>query len=133
MWQCPKCKREFSNTNQSHYCGKFDTVDDYIFAQSGDVQAVLRDLRRVIHEAAPLFEKIAWNMPYFYHKENVVGFAAHKRHISLFPGDAAVCEFAERLLGYKFNKGTIQLPLDRPVDFALVGDIVRWAANRAAC
>ena len=21
MWKCPKCGREFKNTNQEHYCG----------------------------------------------------------------------------------------------------------------
>lgn len=22
MWKCPKCGREFKNTNQDHYCGE---------------------------------------------------------------------------------------------------------------
>jgi uncharacterized protein YdhG (YjbR/CyaY superfamily) len=31
----------------------YNTVDEYIAAQSADVQAILRELRRVIREAAP--------------------------------------------------------------------------------
>jgi uncharacterized protein YdhG (YjbR/CyaY superfamily) len=131
MWQCPKCNRTFKNTNQSHYCGKVETIDDYIATQVDDVQPVLQELREIIHASAPnAKDKIAWNMPYFFRKENLVGFAAQKKHISFFPGEAAVSEFAERLAGYKFNKGTIQLPLDKPIDRMLIADIVCWVAEK---
>ncbi len=31
MWICPKCKREFKNKNQNHYCNiKPKTIDEYI-------------------------------------------------------------------------------------------------------
>ena len=32
-WKCPKCGREFARTEQPHYCGKPQTVDEYIEAQ----------------------------------------------------------------------------------------------------
>jgi len=38
MWQCPKCKREFKNINQSHYCTKSESVDEYISMQAPEVQ-----------------------------------------------------------------------------------------------
>jgi len=33
MWLCPKCNREFKNTQQDHYCGKVETIDRYIAEQ----------------------------------------------------------------------------------------------------
>jgi len=46
MWQCPKCKREFKNINQDHYCGgPPKTIDDYIAAQSEDVQPLLNQVQ----------------------------------------------------------------------------------------
>lgn len=34
MWKCPICKREFKNTEQSHYCSvKPKTMDEYIALQ----------------------------------------------------------------------------------------------------
>ena len=42
------------------------------------------------------------------------------------PGGEAVGVFAERLTGYRTSKGAIQLPLGKPIDHALIADIVRW-------
>lgn len=42
MWKCPKCQKEFKNTNQSHYCGeKPKTIDEYIAQQDAQKQADL--------------------------------------------------------------------------------------------
>ena len=132
MWQCPKCNRSFKNTNQHHFCGKVESIDDYIADQPEEVQPLLKEIRETIRAALPdATEKIAWSMPYYWQGENLVGFAAHKKHISLFPGEAAVKEFTERLSGYKANKGTIQLPLNKPTDHKLIADIVRWVSENA--
>jgi len=58
--------------------------------------------------------------------ENLIHFAAFKKHLGLYPGGEAVGAFAERLIGYKTSKGAIQFPLDKPIDFDLIADIVRW-------
>jgi uncharacterized protein YdhG (YjbR/CyaY superfamily) len=134
MWICPKCNRSFKNINQSHYCGKVETIDDYISDQPLEVQPILEELRKTILAAIPdATEKIAWNMPYFWQGKNIVGFAAHKKHISLFPGEAAVEKFSTELSEYKCNKGTIQLPFDKTIDYALVADVVRFAAQNDLC
>jgi len=65
-------------------------------------------------------------MPTFWQGENLVHFAAFRKHIGLYPGGEAVGAFAQRLEGYKTSKGAIQFPLDRPIDHTLIADIVRW-------
>ncbi len=132
MWMCPKCGREFKNENQDHYCVKISAIDDYIAAQTPEVRPILQSIRETIHAAAPeASEKIAWQMPTFWKGENIVHFAAFKKHIGLYPGGEAVGVFADRLGDYKTSKGAIQFPLDRPVDHALIADIVRWRVKEA--
>lgn len=131
MWQCPKCGREFKNTNQDHFCVKPNSIDEYIEAQPEDVQPLLQSIRETIKAAAPeAIEKISWQMPTFWQGENLIHFAAFKRHIGLYPGGEATAIFAERLVGYKTSKGTIQLPLGKQIDYELITDIVRWRVNQ---
>ena len=127
MWQCPKCGRTFKNTGQDHYCGKIDTIDDYIAGQPAEIQLILHKIRETIRDAAPdAIEKISWRMPTFWQKENLIHFAAFKKHIGIYPGDMTHSPFDERLTGYKRTKGAIQLPLDKPIDYELIADITRW-------
>ena len=127
MWKCPKCGREFKSAEQNHFCAKPSDIDEYIAAQPETVRPLLQSIREIIREAVPeSVEKISWQMPTFWQKENLIHFAAFKRHIGLYPGEEAVAVFAERLAGYKTSKGAIQLPLDREMDYALISDIVRW-------
>ena len=41
MWKCPKCGRSFSREGQGHYCGKIETVDQYIEEQDENEEAAL--------------------------------------------------------------------------------------------
>ena len=131
MWQCPKCAREFKNTDQNHYCGRIETIDQYISEQPEEVRPILEKIRETIRAAAPeAAERISWKMPTFWQGENLIHFAAFKNHISIFPGGEATAVFAERLTGYKCAKGTIQLPMNKPIPYELISDITKW---RVAC
>ena len=134
MWKCPKCGREFKKTNQDHSCGeKPVSIDEYIAAQSEDVQAILIKVRETIHVAAPdATEKISWSMPTFWQGGNLIHFAAFKKHIGIYPGDLTLSPFNERLSGYKRTKGAIQFPYDKPIDFDLIADITRWRVSCVA-
>lgn len=134
MWQCPKCSRNFVNTDQNHFCGKLDTIDDYISEQSEQVQPILQKIREVIHAAAPeASEKISWSMPTFWQNGNLIHFAAFKNHIGMYPGGEAVKAFADSLTEYKTAKGTIQLPLNKPIPYDLIAEITSWKAAKIDC
>jgi uncharacterized protein YdhG (YjbR/CyaY superfamily) len=106
---------------------KANEIDEYISALPSDVQPLLQSIRETIQAAAPnAVEKLSWRMPTFWQGKNIIHFAASKKHIGLYPGSEAIEAFAERLTGYKTSKGTIQLPLGKPIDFGLIADIVRW-------
>lgn len=113
--------------NENHSSAKIDIIDDYITAQPEGVQPLLQAVRATIHAAAPqATEKISWRMPTLWQGENIIHFAAFKKHIGLYPGAGAVAAFADRLKGYHTSKGAIQLPLDEPIDHQLITDIVHW-------
>ena len=108
-------------------------IDAYIAAQPENVRPLLQNIREAIRAAAPeATEKISWQMPTFWQGENLIHFAAFKKHIGLYPGGEAPSEFSERLTGYKTSKGAIQLPLGKPIDYELITDIVRWRLKREA-
>jgi len=127
MWQWPKCGREFKHTEQQHYCGKGETIDKYIAGQDEAIRPLLVRVRECIRAAAPgATEKIAWSMPTFWQGENLIHFAASKKHLGIYPGDLTNLPFAEKLAQYRTTKGAIQFPYDKPVDFDLINEITRW-------
>ena len=108
-------------------------IDEYIAAQPEGVRPLLQNIRETIRAAAPeATEKISWRMPTFWQGENLIHFAAFKKHIGLYPGGEATSVFAERLADYKTSKGAIQLPLGKSIDYELVTDIVRWRVKQQA-
>ncbi|MGI6279650.1 MAG: iron chaperone, partial [Acutalibacteraceae bacterium] len=110
---------------------KAGAVDEYIAAQIEDVQPLLQKIRETIKSAAPgATEKISWQIPTFWQGENLIHFAAFKKHISIFPGGEATGVFAEKLKGYKTSKGTIQFPLGKPIDYDLIAEITRWRVSQ---
>jgi uncharacterized protein YdhG (YjbR/CyaY superfamily) len=127
MWKCPKCGREFKNTNQDHYCGKINTIDEYIADQPAEVRPILHKIRETIRAAAPdATEKISWQMPTFWQGENLIHFVAFKKHIGIYPGDLSLAPFEERLVGCHRTKGAVHFPYDKPIDYELIADITRW-------
>jgi uncharacterized protein YdhG (YjbR/CyaY superfamily) len=108
------------------------SIDQYIVAQEAAVQPFLREVAATIRAAAPdATEKMSWGMPTFWQGENLVHFAAHKRHMGFYPGGEAVGVFADRLTGHRTTKGAIQFPYDQPADHKLIADITRWRVDQA--
>lgn len=128
MWQCPKCGREFDNTNQDHFCGEPEkTIDAYIAEQPESVQPLLNQVRNTLRTALPdTKERIAWNMPSYWNKHYIIHFAAFKKHIGLYPGAEAMENFADRLTEYKTSKGALQLPYNKPLPLELIEEIAKW-------
>jgi uncharacterized protein YdhG (YjbR/CyaY superfamily) len=127
VWKCPKCGREFSRQEQQHYCGKPQTIDEYIEAQDEAVQPMLREIRAVIRSAIPeAQERLSWSMPTFWMGRNILHFAASKKHLGLYPGGEATTVFADALKDYDVSKGTVRIPWDRALPVELVQRIARW-------
>lgn len=127
MWKCPKCGKEFRNTDQSHYCGeKPRTIDEYIMRQDSEKQADLLLIRQTLRQALPeAEERISWSMPTYWKNHNILHFAASKRHIGFYPGPEAVANFSRELKKYSVDKGTIRIPYGK-VDTDLIKKVAEW-------
>jgi uncharacterized protein YdhG (YjbR/CyaY superfamily) len=111
------------------------TVDEYIAGHPDDVQAVLRRVRGILRKALPGAEEgLGYRIPvYRQHGTYVVYFAGWKRHYSLYPASSRLVKaFGEDLAPYVVSKGTIRLPLDRPVRARLIERIAKFLAREAA-
>ena len=124
-----------SNETRAAMSPSTETVDDYLAAQPPKVRAVLEDLRRVIVETAPMADEvISYRIPLYKHHGHLVGFAAFKRHCSLFVTRSDVTRrFAQELEPYDVRHTTIRFSVEKPLPAALVRKIVkvRIAENEA--
>ena len=129
-WKCPECGREFAKQDQPHYCGKPQTVDEYIESQDENARPKLNEIRAVIRAAIPDAEEcISWSMPTYRKGNNLIHFAASKKHLGLYPGGEATTVFAEELAGFDVSKGTIRLPYDRALPVELISKIAKWCRD----
>jgi uncharacterized protein YdhG (YjbR/CyaY superfamily) len=104
------------------------TVDEYLAGVPEPARSTLQHLRDVIRAAVPkeTTEVISYGIPMFKFNGMLVGYAAFKKHCSLFPTGSGVLDlFEEELRGYRTSKGTIQFPADQPLPDALVRKIVK--------
>ena len=84
------------------------------------------------HHIPEAQEKISWSMPTFWKGQNLIHFAAFKKHIGLYPGGEATEVFADRLSDFDTSKGTIRLPHNRELPLELIAEIARWSYERNA-
>lgn len=103
------------------------TINEYISTFSPALQQILEQVRNTIKKAAPnAKEIISYGMPAFKQNHVLVYFAAHKNHIGFYPTPSGVKAFQKELAGYKFSKGTVQFPLDKPMPLQLINNIVKF-------
>jgi uncharacterized protein YdhG (YjbR/CyaY superfamily) len=102
-------------------------IDQYIASFPKDIQEILEKIRTTIRKAAPDAEEaIAYQMPTFRLKGNLVHFAAFKKHIGFYPAPTGIEHFGNELSAYKSAKGSVRFPLDRPIPFDLISKIVTF-------
>ena len=110
----------------------FSSIDEYIAAQPEAVQAVLRHVRAIIRRALPGSEEIiSYNIPAFKLSAGpVIWMAGWKEHYSLYPVNGRLAEeLKDELEPYELGKGTLRLPLSRPVPERLIERIAKFLAT----
>jgi uncharacterized protein YdhG (YjbR/CyaY superfamily) len=106
---------------------KFKTVDEYIYTFPASTQKILKDIRKTIHDAAPKAEDvISYNMPAAKLNGILVYYAAYENHVGFYPTGSGIEAFKNQLEDYKFSKGAIQFPIDKPMPLNLITKIVKF-------
>lgn len=97
------------------------TISDYIKSAPKEAQKKLREMRKIIVEAAPSArQEIKWGMPAFSNKRILVMFGAFKKHIGFYPTPGPIKAFIKELTQYKKATGSVQFPLDKPLPSSLI-------------
>lgn len=109
----------------------YKDVDEYLANFSGETRKKLDEIRKTIQELAPsATEKISYGIPTFTMHGNLIHFAGYEGHIGLYPGSGPIRQFAKELSDYETAKGTIKLPIDKPLPTELIRQIVKACVER---
>jgi uncharacterized protein YdhG (YjbR/CyaY superfamily) len=110
-------------TNQSP-----NEIDAYIAGFPKDVQEILEKIRETIRKAAPQAkETINYQIPTFtLEGNNLVHFAAFKKHVGFYPTPTGIERFQNELAAYEGAKGSVKFPLDQPIPYELISRIVAF-------
>jgi uncharacterized protein YdhG (YjbR/CyaY superfamily) len=104
-----------------------ESIDEYIEAFPKDVQGKLRQIRKTIRRAAPQArEAIRYQIPTFILHGNLISFAAYSHHIGLYPVPEGSPAFRRKIAAYRAAKSTVRIPLEGPVPYDLISDMVRF-------
>ena len=77
-------------------------------------------------KAAPDAEEvISYQMPAYKYYGMLVYFAAYENHIGFYPTASGIETFKKELSIFKGAKGSVQFPLDKPLPFRLITQIVK--------
>ncbi|WP_207535223.1 iron chaperone [Desertivirga arenae] len=107
---------------------KAESIEEYISCFSEEVQTILRKIQICIQTIAPdAIQTISYGIPTFKRDNKpLVHFAAFKNHIGFYALPEGNIAFAEKLKGYKVGKGSIQFPLNKPIPFELIEEMVQF-------
>lgn len=104
-----------------------DKVDKYFEGLGEKQKDILRSVRGLLREMLPEAEEImSYGVPAFKLMDKTIMYAAFKEHVGIYPDPKVIERFEEQLKGYQTSKGTIKFPLDKPIPFDLIKDIVRY-------
>jgi uncharacterized protein YdhG (YjbR/CyaY superfamily) len=102
-------------------------IDSYIVSFPEETQILLEQIRSTIKKAAPdAAEVISYQMPTFKLHGILVHFAGYKNHIGFYPGASGIEAFNKEISAYKWAKGSVQFPLDKPLPLELITKIVTF-------
>jgi uncharacterized protein YdhG (YjbR/CyaY superfamily) len=106
------------------------TVDEYMAQFVPETQVEMQKVRQTIIKAAPnAQEVISYKMPAYKFNGMLVYFAAYKNHIGFYPGADAIKLFNNEIIAYKWAKGSVQFPLNKPMPLALITKIVKYRVD----
>lgn len=106
-------------------------VDDYLAKISSPQKDELERVRQIVKQSCPEAEEtISYGMPAFkYVGKYLVGFAAFKNHMSLFPTPGPIAALKDKLKSFNTSKGTIQFTTENPLPESLIKEIIKHRIN----
>lgn len=103
-------------------------IDLYISSFPTEVQEILAKIRSIVKKLAPeAVENLSYGMPaYKTNNRPLIYFAGYKYHIGFYATPTGHEQFSPELSKYKQGKGSVQFPLDQPIPYDLIAQIVEF-------
>ncbi len=104
----------------------FASVDAYVASFPDDVRARLEAIRQTVHKAVPgTVETISYQIPTFkIEGRALIYVAAWQTHIAVYPIPEGTEAFRRVIAPYIAGKGTVRFPMNKPVPYDLIRQIV---------
>lgn len=101
-------------------------VDTYLKKVNPPERGELERIRGIVKALVPkATEGISYGMPGFkFNGKYLIGYAAFKDHLSVFPAAHAVEVLKSKLGKFKLSKGTIQFTLEHPLPENIIKELV---------
>jgi len=108
-------------------------VDDFLGGLDATTRAAFERIRDLAMEIVPEAEEgRSYGMAALrYQQKPLLGFAAAKHHLSIFPFSPQVVDAVrDRLTEFELSKGTIRFTADMPVPDEIVREVVRHRVDQ---
>lgn len=105
---------------------KNEAVDEYILQAPSYMQDRLNEVRRFIFEIAPESEEmIRSKIPsYNLYGRPLVYFASQNGYIGFYSDANIITSLSDKLKGYGLSKAGVHLPVDQPIPYELVKEMI---------
>jgi len=110
---------------------KITTISEYIHQFPQSTQDILEDLCELVRRSVPdATQELSYGIIGFkLHNKPLIYFGGYIHHIGVYATPSGHSQFAEILSQYKQGKGSVQFPLDQPIPFDIIGQIIQWNAQ----
>lgn len=108
------------------HSSKFASIDDYLATVPTDARHILEEIRKIVKHTVPAAqETISYQMPAFRLDRIFIYFAAFKQHVGIYPPVKGNRNLMKALLPYRGGKGNLKFPLDQPMPYDLICQVVK--------
>ena len=106
-------------------------VDEYLKKVDSPQKEELERIRRIVQEIIPdAKEVMSYGIPGFkYQKKYLLGYAAFKKHMSLFPTAQPLELLKDKLGDFELSKGTIKFDKHNPISEDIIKQLIKVRLN----
>jgi uncharacterized protein YdhG (YjbR/CyaY superfamily) len=110
---------------------KYDSVEEYLESLTSQTKSSILELKGYILEAVPKAKEIFKGHHILYSliegtkRDQQIMVSGYAKHTGFYPHPGVITMFEQDLQDYKYRKGTVQFPNDKPLPKELIIKMVK--------